>query len=98
VIVKRVPLIKGARSRFGRYLAGGGSKQPPPTDVGQHNRAPAPVALWTRGTGALTKRFDGKEDTKPAPVSVIFLGTLIIQFSCKFQNPKLTLVYHYNSE
>lgn len=63
VVIKRVPLIRGSRSRFGRYLAGAGPR-PAPVALTQHNKAPAPAALWTRGTGAFSKRFDGKEDPK----------------------------------
>lgn len=69
VIVKRIPLIRGARSRFGRYLASTGPRsQPTPAAsaaLTQNNRVPAPVQLWSRGTGAISKRFDGKDEMKP---------------------------------
>jgi hypothetical protein len=80
VVVKRVPLIRGTRSRFGRYLAGAGPRPAAPTALTQHNKAPAPAALWTRGTGAFSKRFDGKEDpklsTSIATVSILVFGII----------------------
>ncbi|KAG8760155.1 hypothetical protein FRC14_003911 [Serendipita sp. 396] len=69
VIVKRVPIIKGARSRFGRYLASAGPRQQQPAALAQHNRVPVPVTFWPKGAGAVSKRFDGKEDAKLAPTT-----------------------------
>lgn len=81
VVVKRVPLIRGARSRFGRYLAGGTLRQTPTAPLTQHNRAPAPAAIWARGTSAYSKRFDGKEEPKAVPVSVLPFSVLIIRYT-----------------
>jgi len=64
VVVKRIPLIRGARSRFGRYLAGAGPRPSTASALTQHNKPPAPAPIWTRGTSAFSKRFDGKEDPK----------------------------------
>lgn len=75
VVVKRVPLMKGAKSRFGRYLSGGGPRYVP-NAPNQQSRAPAPVALWTKGTGAISKRFDGKEDPKVTAVSNLFYSLI----------------------
>lgn len=87
VVVKRVPLIRGSRSRFGRYLAGAGPR-PAPAAVTQHNKAPAPAALWTRGTSAFSKRFDGKEDPKlsatATTVSTLLYPVTIHRFPFRF--------------
>lgn len=73
--------MKGTKSRFGRYLAGGGPRYITTNASGQQARAPAPVSLWSKGAGAISKRFDGKEEPKMTAVSnqsrVLFILNII---------------------
>lgn len=70
VIVKRVPLPRGAKSRFPLYLAGASKPAGAAPDV---NRRQAPIAAtWTgRGYGGFSKRFDGKDEPKEAMVRTL---------------------------
>lgn len=84
VIVKRVPIIKGSKSRFGRYLAGGAPRQQQTYVMNQQK--PIVTPAWARGTGAFSKRFDGRDEPKKAPVSILFymLMTNIPMFLSRF--------------
>jgi hypothetical protein len=61
VIVKRVPLLRGAKSKFPHYLAGAPKPTGSAPDV--NRRQPPIAATWTgRGYSGFSKRFDGKDE------------------------------------
>jgi len=77
VIVKRVPIPRGAKSRFPLYLAGASKPAAPAPDV---NRRQAPITATRtgRGYGGFSKRFDGK-DEPPKEIMVRTPGCLFVE-------------------
>lgn len=72
IVVKRVPLPRGAKSKFPLYLAGALKAAAPVADV--NRRQPPIAATWTgRGYGGFSKRFDGKEEPREVRVCPLWL-------------------------
>jgi protein MPE1 len=70
VIVKRVPLPRGAKSKFPLYLSGATKPAALSSDV--NRRQPPISATWTgRGYGGFSKRFDGKDEPKEIVVRTL---------------------------
>ena len=73
VVVKRVPLPRGAKSKLLLYLAGASK---PATAAPDGNRRQPPIAAaWTgRGYGGFSKRFDGKDEPKEVVVRTLWFS------------------------
>lgn len=70
VIVKRVPLPRGAKSKFTQYLSG--ASKPTAAALDGNRRQPPIAATWTgRGYGGFSKRFDGKDEPKEVVVRTL---------------------------
>ena len=70
VVVKRVPLPRGTKSKFPLYLAGASKHASAASDM--NRRQPPVAATWTgRGYGGFSKRFDGKDEPKEIVVSTL---------------------------
>lgn len=70
VVVKRVPLPRGTKSKFPLYLTGASKPAGSASDV--NRRQPPMAATWTgRGYGGFSKRFDGKDEPKEIVVCTL---------------------------